>query len=170
MALLPATGRPILLLALGVLACAPAPADRGPDGAATQALEDTLTRRIAEAYDFTQPDVVARMSDLYPDTGRVISASGGYVTTTADSLRQGLADFWANVGVNMTDPSWVWGDIHVDRLAEDAAVLTATWSIPHIAPTGNPHTIRGAWTAVFRRMEGEWRIIQEHLSVPPEGQ
>ncbi|HEX2167996.1 MAG TPA: nuclear transport factor 2 family protein, partial [Longimicrobiales bacterium] len=60
-------------------------------------------------------------------------------------------------------------DIHIDRLSEDAAVLTATWSIPHIAPTGNPHTIRGAWTAVFRRMEGEWKIIQEHLSVPPQG-
>jgi ketosteroid isomerase-like protein len=164
----------IALFALAALACAPASDEAqdvvAPDTAAAQALRDTLTRRIAEAYDFTRPDVVERMSALYPDTGRVISASGGYVTTTADSLRQGLADFWANVGVNMREPTWEWGDIHVDRLSDDAAVLTATWSIPHIAPTGNPHTIRGAWTAVFRRMNGEWKIIQEHLSVPPQGQ
>jgi ketosteroid isomerase-like protein len=158
-------GHCLIALALLGYACAPA-----SDAVATAALEDTLTHQIEAAYDFTQPDVVERMSALYPDTGRVISASGGYVTTTADSLRQGLADFWANVGVNMSDPRWEWGDVHVDRLSPDAAVLTATWSIPHIAPTGRPHTISGAWTAVFRRMDGEWKVIQEHLTVPPERQ
>ncbi|HEX2168348.1 MAG TPA: hypothetical protein VHG09_14030, partial [Longimicrobiales bacterium] len=137
------------LLAM-TLACAPADepgdeaanADAPANTARGDALADTLTQRIQEAYDFTQPNVVERMSALYPDTGRVISASGGYVTTTVDSLRQGLADFWANVGTNMTGPRWEWGEIHVDRLSDDAAVLTATWSIPHIAPTGRPHTIR----------------------------
>ena len=144
--------------------CAPA-----PSGAAdTAALRDTLMQRIEQAYDFTAADVVGSMSALYPDTGRVISASGGYVTTTADSLRQGLAEFWETAGVNMSDPRWEWGEVHADRLSADAAVLTGTWSIPHMAPTGEPHTIRGAWTAVFRRIDGEWVIIQEHLSVPPE--
>lgn len=145
-----------------------APAQSGP--ADTAALRDTLMQRIEQAYDFTAADVVDRMSALYPDTGRVISASGGYVMTTADSLQEGLAEFWETAGVNMRDPRWEWGDVHVDQLSGDAAVLTGTWSIPHIAPTGDPHTIRGAWTAVFRRIEGEWLIIQEHLSVPPEGQ
>ncbi|HSJ30668.1 MAG TPA: DUF4440 domain-containing protein [Longimicrobiales bacterium] len=153
-----------VVLAMGS-ACAPAAVD-APD----EALADTLAQRIEDAYDFTRPDVVERMSALYPDSGRVISASGGFVTTSVDSLRQGLADFWANVGVNMTNPRWEWGVMYVDRLSDDAAVLTATWSIPHIAPTGRPHTISGAWTAVFRRLDGEWKIIQEHLSVPPEGQ
>lgn len=151
--------------ALGVLACAP-PA---PDPAADRALADTLTNAIEQAYDFTQPDVVARMSALYPDSGRVISASGGHIMTTTDSLHIALAEFWANVGANMRDPQWTWGDVHVERLSEHAAVLTGAWSVPHIAPTGMPHTIRGAWTAVFRRIDGEWKIVHEHLSVPPEG-
>ena len=159
-----------MLLAITVTAlvagCAPA-----QSGAAdTAALRDTLMQRIEQAYDFTAADVVDRMSALYPDTGRVISASGGFLTTTADSLRQGLAEFWETAGVNMSDPRWEWGDVHVDRLSADAAVLTGTWSIPHMAPTGEPHTIRGAWTAVFRHVDGEWVIIQEHLSVPPERQ
>jgi ketosteroid isomerase-like protein len=67
----------------------------------------------------------------------------------------------------MRDAKWVWGDVHVDRLSGDAAVLTATWSIPHIAPNDRPHVIRGAWTAVFRRIAGKWMIVVEHLSVPP---
>lgn len=138
-----------------------------PRAAGDAALADTLRARIEAAYDFSRPGVVDRMNDLYPDTGRVISASGGQVIASADSLRAGIAAFWRDAGQNMREARWEWGDVHVDRLSDDAAVLTATWSIPHIAPTGNPHTIRGAWTAVFRRIAGRWMIVVEHLSVPP---
>jgi ketosteroid isomerase-like protein len=131
------------------------------------ALADTLKARIEAAYDFSSPGVVERMNALYPDSGRVLSASGGHVIASADSLRAGIASFWQNVGRNMRDAKWVWGDVFVDRLGDDAAVLTATWSIPHIAPTGHPHVIQGAWTAVFRRIGGKWMIVVEHLSVPP---
>ena len=150
-------------LLLVLLGCARPPAPTGSDSA----LADTLKGRIAEAYDFSRPGIVERMQGLYPDTGRVISASGGQLTTSPDSLRAGIADFWRNVGQNMRNPKWVWGDVYVERLGPDAAVLTATWSIPHIAPTNLPHTIRGAWTAVFRRIGGKWLIVTEHLSSPP---
>lgn len=155
-----------LLLVLAVAACAqpgPAALPLGND----PALADTLKARIAEAYDFTRPGVVERMDGLYPDTGRVLSASGGHIVSTGDSLRAGIATFWENVGKNMKDPRWVWGEVYVDRLGPDAAVLTGAWSIPHIAPTGHPHVIQGAWTAVFRRISGRWMIVAEHLSAPP---
>jgi ketosteroid isomerase-like protein len=153
----------VLAGALGCDRGTPAPAAVADDAA----LADTLRARIEAAYDFSRPGVAERMKALYPDTGRVISASGGQVLASADSLKAGIADFWENVGRNMRDAKWEWGEVHVDRLGPDAAVLTATWSIPHIAPTGRPHVIRGAWTAVFRRMSGQWMITVEHLSVPP---
>lgn len=152
------------LLVTWLAACG-APPDQGGDSDA--ALADTLKARIENAYDFSRPGTVERMSALYPDTGRVISASGGAVLASADSLRSGIAAFWQNVGENMRDAKWVWGEVYVDRLSRDAAVLTATWSIPHIAPDSLPHTIKGAWTAVFRRIGGKWMIVVEHLSVPP---
>jgi ketosteroid isomerase-like protein len=156
------TRAPLALLL--VLACAtPAP----PVAQNDAALADTLKARIADAYDFTRPGVLERMNALYPDTGRVISASGGRIVASADSLRAGIATFWESTGRNMKDAKWVWGDVYVDRLSDDAAVLTATWSIPHIAPTGHPHVIQGAWTAVFRRIGGKWLIVTEHLSAPP---
>jgi hypothetical protein len=132
-----------------------------------KALADTLEARIAEAYDFSRPGVVERMSALYPDTGRVLSASGGQLTASPDSLRAGIAAFWTNTGQNMRDAHWKWERVYVDRLGADAAVLNGTWSIPHIAPTGHPHVLRGAWTAVFRRIGGKWMIVAEHLSAPP---
>jgi len=131
------------------------------------ALADTLKSLIEQAYDFSRPGVVERMNGLYPDTGRAISASGGQVIASADSIRAGIADFWRDAGSNMREARWEWGQVYLDRLSPAAAVLTATWAIPHIAPTGRPHVIRGAWTAVFRRQAGEWKIVVEHLSVPP---
>jgi len=152
---------PIAMLLL--LNCTPPVGEEASDGA----LADSLKARIAEAYDFSRPDQIGRMNGLYPDTGSVVSASGGLVITSVDSIRRGIADFWQNVGRNMKDSKWEWGEVHLQRLSRDAAVLTGTWSIPHIAPTGRPHVIRGAWTAVFRHRDGQWVIVAEHLSVPP---
>lgn len=156
----PSTVLPVSILVL-LSACArPVPPVPRNDAA----LADTLKARIEQAYDFSRPGVLQRMNALYPDTGRVISASGGRIIASADSIKAGIATFWNNVGQNMRNPKWVWGDVYVDRLGDDAAVLTATWSIPHIAPTGQPHVIQGAWTAVFRRIGGKWMIVVEHLS------
>ena len=156
-------GAPTLCLAM-LAACSPPAESPRQD----RALADTLGRLIADAYDFSRPDVVERMTALYADSGRVVSASGGLVISSAGSLRSGIASFWQNVGRNMRDARWVWDEVYVDRLGEDAASLTGTWSIPHIAPDDQPHVIRGAWTAVFMRIDGKWKIVQEHLSVPPE--
>lgn len=140
---------------------------RGEAGSRSDAaLADTLKARIAAAYTFDRPGAVERMNALYPSSGRVVSASAGHMTTTVDSLRAGIASFWEQAGQNMTAARWEWGPVEVDRLADDAAVLTGTWSIPHIAPAGQQHIITGAWTAVFRRIDGEWKIVHEHLSVP----
>jgi ketosteroid isomerase-like protein len=54
--------------------------------------------------------------------------------------------------------------MHVDVLARDAAVVTATYRVPHRTPRGEPHTIGGALTAVFQRRDGRWSVVQEHLS------
>jgi ketosteroid isomerase-like protein len=69
----------------------------------------------------------------------------------------------------MQDPKWIWGTPQVDVLSPDAAVVTTTYRIPHRTPAGEPHTVAGAWTAVFARRGGKWVIVQEHLSeIPPE--
>jgi ketosteroid isomerase-like protein len=143
-----------------------AAADRANEAGADPALADTLTRLIADAYDFSRADVVERMTALYADGDSVVSASQGRVITGADSIRQGIATFWRVDGRNMRNPKWTWGDVHVDRLGPDAAVLTATWTLPHLTPANQTHVLGGAWTAVFRRINGQWKIVHEHLSEP----
>ena len=173
------TRRQLRTLTLGIVIAASASACRtetpGPpaQGAAhpsgvsasgRHAIADTLTRLIESAYDLTQPDPVGRLMALYPDSGTVISATNGTIMTSRDSLAAGIGSFWEDIGRNMQGPRWVWGERHIEVLSPAAAVMTATYSIPHRAPSGDPHVVGGAWTAVFQKRAGRWRIIHEHLS------
>jgi ketosteroid isomerase-like protein len=147
---------------LAVTACEP---DRArPAETERSTIADTLAAMIASAHDFASPgDQVSRLMSLYAGD-RVISTSGGLITTTRDSLDLVIREFWESVGVRMQQPAFRWDEVHVDVLGRDGAVLTGRYSIPHLNPRGEPHVVAGVWTAVFARRDGEWRIIQEHLS------
>lgn len=129
-----------------------------------KAIADSLKRLVVAAYDLSRPDPVKNLMSLYPTDGRVISASGGVMTTTRPELEQGIKVFWIYVGQNMKQPRWEWTSMNVDVLAPDAAVMTSTYRVPHLTPMGMNHVIGGAWTAVFQKRGGRWVIIQEHLS------
>src|SRR5262245_45145519 len=98
----------VLAIAIvGSVACEPDRAQLDP--ARRTAIADTLTSMIRSAYDLRAKDVVGRFMSLYPDTGRVISASGGRVTTRRDSVEAGIRSFWTYVGQRMQNPTWIWG-------------------------------------------------------------
>lgn len=131
-------------------------------------MEDSIKRTIERAYDFSgRGDPVARLMSLYADSGRILSAVNGQVTTSRDTLRADIAGFWTRVGQNMREPRWVWGQTYLDVLSPDAAVFTGTYTIPHRTPAGAAHVVGGAWTALFERRGGRWVIVQEHLSDLP---
>lgn len=137
------------------------PADR-------QALADSLTFLVTAAYQFEGANTPDRLLALYPDSGRVISAVAGRVTTTRDTLAGEIRGFWERVGQNMRNPRFVLGSTYVDIITRNAAVVTLTYSIPHLTPRNTPHTVSGAWTMLWRRQGGQWHIVQEHLSDTPE--
>jgi len=147
----------------GTVACSPR---NGTEMSAAEkkAIADTLKRLVVSAYDLSKPDPVKNLMSLYPTEGRVISASGGVMTTTRSELEKGIKAFWTYVGQNMRDPHWEWTSMNVDVLAPDAAVMTSTYRVPHVTPMGMPHVIGGAWTAVFQKRGDRWVVIQEHLS------
>jgi hypothetical protein len=129
---------------------------------------DSLTRQVRAAYDMSRPNAEQRLLSLYPDTGRVVSAAGGQMLTSRDTLAMGIKAFWTNVGANMREPQWIWDKMVFDVLSPTAAVMTATYHVPHRTPRDQPHTIAGAWTAVFEKRGARWYVVQEHLSDLPE--
>jgi hypothetical protein len=135
-----------------------------------RAISDTLRAEVLRAYDFTRPDPVAALMALYPDTGRIVSAASGRLTSTHAELERGIRAFWDNVGRNMRQPQFVIDSAFVDVLSRDAGVMTMAYRIPHLTPKNEPHVLAGVWTALFVRRGGRWVIVQEHLSdagMPP---
>jgi ketosteroid isomerase-like protein len=156
-----------LLFALLLTACA---SDRRPLGdAERRAVADTLEDMIKRAYDVSGPSAgaVERLLSLYPESGRVVSASGGRMLTSRDSLAEGVRYFWESTGRNMREPRWIWEQVITDVLDRDAAVVTATYRVPHRTPRGTPHELSGAMTLVFARRDGRWVVVHEHLSDRP---
>lgn len=153
------------LCSFGLVLASCAPDRVTPDQRAAIAKE--IEGKVRAAYDLSQPGSEQRMIALYVDTGRVVSASGGRVITSRDTLTLGIKLFWQNVGSNMRQPRWIWTHTYVDVLGPDAAVFTGTYRVPHLTPRGEPHEIAGAMTLVFAKRDGKWGVVQEHLSDAP---
>ena len=140
---------------------------RGVSDQEKKVIADSLEKLVVSTYDLSAPNAVERLMSLYPATGPVYSTSSGHITTTRDSLQAQLETFWKYVGSNMRSPKWEWTSMHIDVLGPDAAVMTASYRVPHQTPMNMEHVIAGAWTAVFARRAGKWVVIQEHLSDLP---
>jgi ketosteroid isomerase-like protein len=143
----------------------------GADDEVTQAQRTAIANQIDStvraAYDLSTPNAEQRMIALYADTGRIVSASGGRVIASRDTVTQGIRLFWQNVGANMRQPKWLWTRTYVDVLSPKAAVFTGTYRVPHLTPRGEPHEIAGAMTLVFAKRGLKWGVVQEHLSDVP---
>lgn len=161
-----ATGLLSSAATIALLACG-TDSPRPAGDAERKAIADSLRILVVATYDLTGTNVVDRLMSLYPDTGAVYSTSSGHVSTTRAELQQQVQNFWQFVGSNMRDPKWEWTSMRTDVLAPDAAIMTATYRIPHLNPSGLPHVIGGAWTAAFVNRGGRWVVIQEHLSDVP---
>jgi len=132
-----------------------------------KAITDSLEKLVTQAYDLSAPNPVQRMMSLYPESGPVYSTASGHISTTRKELQDQIETFWKFVGSNMRNPKWEWTAMHVDVLAPDAAVMTASYRVPHTTPMNMQHVIAGAWTAAFVNRGGKWVVIQEHLSDVP---
>lgn len=156
----------LALSSLALAGCA-SPSTRELTREERNAIADSIRNLVTSTYDLVQPNAVSRLMSLYPDSGAIYSTSSGHVSSTRPELERQIQGFWQYVGSNMRNPKWEWTSMRIDVLARDAAVMTAAYRVPHLTPQNTPHTIAGAWTAVFVKRGGRWVVIQEHLSDVP---
>ena len=157
--------RVFLMASLLLVACGGTPSMSTAD---SQRIAQEVERTLREAYDLSKPGLTERMLGLYAADARVISANAGRALASRDTLEAGIRYFWDNVGVNMRNPRWEWERFWIDVMSPTSAVVTATYRVPHLNPSNQPHVIGGAMTMVFREQSGRWVIVQEHLSDLPQ--
>jgi ketosteroid isomerase-like protein len=87
-------------------------------------------------------------------------ADGGMLYPSADSLASQVHSFVA--GIRSLDVGWE--QLHVTVLALDAGVVTGTFHENVVDKAGKTMKLHGAWTGVYQRRDGKWRIVQGHES------
>ena len=127
-----------------------------------EALAREIELQLREAYDLSKPNVAERLLSLYPDSGRVVSATAGQMVTSRDSLADGIRYFWNNVGSNMRDAQWIW-----DRMVVDGESF---WVVVYPAFIDRELTktdLRHLITTGLQRTQGSYRRLVELFRMAP---
>jgi len=144
-------------LALALGACL----REAPKHAPVTEAEATRIAEQAEA-NFTTGDVKAVMAQ-YADPAVMIDAA-----TANPSTDRKVQTGWANSFVSMKPADYKVVDRHVQLLGGDAFVSSGIETFTVEAGQARP-TVSARFTDVFQRQkDGKWKIIHEHVSMPPQ--
>jgi ketosteroid isomerase-like protein len=95
-------------------------------------------------------------------TSDAIVASLGSVYPSYDSLASDVRSFYGTVEeVHVAE----WEDMRVVALSRDAAFVTAIFHWNSTDTSGAILDMHGAWSALYIRVEGEWKMRAIHESV-----
>ncbi len=104
-------------------------------------------------------DAATALSHYTPDA---IVASLGYLYPSYDSLASDVRSFYGTIKeVNIAE----WHEMQVIVLSRDAAFLTAKFHWNSTDTSGADLDMDGAWSALYIRIDGEWKIRAIHESV-----
>lgn len=146
-----------LLLPFVLAACERAPSDSLPVTVA----EATQIAERAEAS-FTKGDVKAIMAQ-YANNAVMIDA-GSPDPSTDRKVQSG----WAQTFVGMQPADYKVIDRHIQPLGGDAFISSGSETFTVAAGAARP-TVSARFTDVFQRQkDGSWKIVNEHVSMPPE--
>jgi hypothetical protein len=146
-----------VLFPLALPACEKAPTPSPPITAA----EATQIAERAEST-FTKGDVKAIMSQYANDA--VMIDAGSPDPSTDRKVQSG----WAQTFVSMQPADYKVFDRRIQLLSSDAFVSSGIETFTVAAGAARP-TVSARFTDVFQRQrDGSWKIVNEHVSMPPE--
>ena len=135
------------------------------DDAQKTALADSLEQYVSGPFlaAFEHPNVDAIMA-LYVPGNTIQSVENGTIYPNRDSIVKVVRAFWGNP---KTTAHLTLSAPQVAVLSRDAMVYTAMVTGGTKDSAGVETPIRFAWTGVFVRMAGGWKLQAEHSSYPP---
>ena len=148
----------IATVALCVMACEPAAIELSSEQRA--AISDSVEQAWAGMMTAARQLDAARMRAGYAE--HPVVAVNGIIIDDFDERFDGTRQWLGSLRVLEA----TYDNVHVEVLAPDVVVATMNHHLTWSDTTGAPGEWHSAWTGVFRRIGGEWRIIYSHESLP----
>jgi ketosteroid isomerase-like protein len=153
------------VMALAALAVVAACAKPPLDEQQKTALADSIEQYVAGPFvaTFEHPNVDAILA-LYAPGADIQVVENGSIYPTREAAVQGVRAMW---GAPKLTAHFTLGGAKVAVLSRDAAVYSAHVTGGMKDSTGVETPLHFAWTGVFVRTGGGWKLQVEHWSSPP---
>ena len=143
--------RALLVVLLGAVACAPAPATTADPQAEIEAM---LTHSAAA---WNRGDLAGFMGDYVHDSMVTYRSGAHFLHGWQPLFDRYQANYFAP---GKQRDSLTFGEVQVRSLAPDLALAMARFALHR----GDSLTASGPFTLVLRRQEGRWQILHDHTS------
>ena len=154
----------IVMAAIAMCAVACQPASTELTEGQRAAIKDTVEQRMDEMANAGRALDADRIRAVYAESP--VSVINGVIIEDFDARFELTRQF---LGSLRTLEGRI-RNVHLEVLASDAVVVTRNDDISWTDTTGTEVVLHTAWTGVFRRIDGEWRVIYSHESWPPPEQ
>ena len=151
----------IIMVAIAACAVACQPASTELTEGQRAAIEDTIEQLMAEIADAGRARDFDRIRAAYSESPVLVN--NGVIIEDFDAHFELGRGFYGPL--RTLEGSY--RNVHIEVLAPDAVVVTRNDDIFWADTTGMEGEFHTAWTGVFRRINGEWKIIYSHESWPP---
>jgi len=118
---------------------------------------EAVEARVSGYVDAIRRRDIDSMLDFWADTDGFVMAGDGQLTVGYDTWAQVLRDNVVNIP---TVNRIVKRNEHIFVLAPDAASYSMEFEWSMNKATGDTLRARGAWTYVFKRLNGKWQVVQ----------
>ncbi len=145
----------LLICAVIIQACTP-PSPSAMSEQERAAVAEAVAQRVEGYVDAISTLDLDRMLQFWADTDEFVFAGDGSLTVGYDvyaaQLREAIGSTAQVNSIEIREP-------HIYVLSSDAAAYSMEfeWSMTSVA--GDTTRSRGAWTYVFKRLDGEWKVV-----------
>lgn len=146
----------ILVLAVSVAACG-ATRENGLTPGDRERIVQEISRTLDDYKEAVTHKQLSAIKAFWSDAAGFVFAGDGTILGGSKEWYDKLD--WYDKDTEKWN-HWVYRNLHVEALAMDAASATVEFENSRTTTAGVTVNVKGAWTYVFKKYDGKWRVIQ----------
>lgn len=149
-------GTAVVVFAVSLAACGASAEGELTPGAREQ-IYDEISRTLDDYKQAVTQKELNAVKAFWSDAEGFVFAGDGTILGSSEEWYEKL-DWYHNDTEKWNH--WEYRNLHVEALARDAASATVEFENSRTTTAGETVRVKGAWTYVFKKYDGKWRVIQ----------